>query len=115
MSFESPNAIGRSTIADEFGFPLFSDQDRAVYRAFGFARAGYRQAWSPATLATYGRALLRGSLPKVPKADLHQLGGDVIIDRDGRIAFLHASRDPVDRPPVLTLMTILNDLRRETE
>ena len=35
-----------------------------------------------------------------PTEDTRQLGGDVVVDRDGRLAYLFRSSEPDDRPAV---------------
>jgi hypothetical protein len=54
------------------------------------------------------RALLAGERPSVTKGDdTMQLGADVVVDRDGQIAFLHLASDAADRTPPDDLVAVL--------
>jgi AhpC/TSA antioxidant enzyme len=79
-------------------FAYYSDRDRQLYRYFGMLRAGFWDLWGPRTLLVYLQLLLKGRkmLPSV--ADLHQRGGDVLIDPVGRVRFHHIGSGPADRP-----------------
>ena len=39
--------------------------------------------------------------------DIHQLGGDFLLDRSGRLMLAHPSTDPADRPTVQQLLDAL--------
>ncbi len=41
------------------------------------------------------------------QGDSGQLGGDIIVDSNGRIRFVYRSHDPTDRPDIEALMTAL--------
>jgi len=85
-------------------YPLLHDPDLAAYRALGLGRGTWWQVYGPATLWTYAKLLLRGRRLRRTEVDGSQLGGDVVIDADGRIVLAHASRTPTDRPPVAELL-----------
>ncbi len=54
------------------------------------------------------RALLTGERPSVTKGDdTLQLGADVVVDREGRILFLHLASDAADRTPPDALLAVL--------
>lgn len=90
-------------------FPVVSDPDRTAYRAFGLLERGHHSYGSPLFWWLHIVALARGRLRRKPRGTLAQLGGDVILARDGSVAYRHASREPVDRPSVDELLT---ELRR---
>lgn len=78
---------------------LLSDPARTTFPAYGFRRGSFRAIWlSGATWLSYGRLIARGRVPHWPTEDARWLGGDVLVDRVGRIAWAHRSRDPSDRP-----------------
>ena len=64
-------------------------------------------------VATAGiRALLAGERVGVTRGDdTLQLGADAVLDRDGRIAFLHLAADAADRTPPDELVAVLRGLR----
>ncbi len=76
------------------------DQTRASYRAYGFGRGSVRRVWGPRTLRAYARLLRAGRRLQRPTEDTLQLGGDVVVDRDGQVSYLFRSSDPDDRPSV---------------
>jgi hypothetical protein len=45
--------------------------------------------------------------------DALQLGADLVVDRDGRIALLHLARDAADRIPPAELIAAVRGLDRE--
>ena len=85
-------------------WPLLIDADRSLYRAYGMERGRWWQIYSPATLWTYCRLLLRGRRLAASGGDLDQLGGDVLIDPEGIVRVHHVSADPADRPAVTDLL-----------
>jgi hypothetical protein len=55
----------------------------------------------------YIKLLLRGRKLHLPSADIHQLGGDVLIDPAGIVRWRHVSSDPADRPSVESILEIV--------
>jgi hypothetical protein len=81
---------------------VVTDPSRAVYEAYGMPRASTARIWSPAVIRRYLTLMMRGARLEKPRdgEDLNQLGGDVVIDPRGRIAWAYRSRGPDDRPAV---------------
>ena len=78
---------------------LLSDPSWSTYRAYGLERgSSLRLLLSPGLWFAYARLLARGRRPSRPAEDVLELGGDVIVDRDGRIAWIHRPRGITDRP-----------------
>jgi hypothetical protein len=91
---------------------VLSDPDRRAYRAFGFGRGTVLRVWLDRRVwVRYAQLLLRGRRPERAHEDTLQLGGDVLLDADGRIAWIFRSRGPEDRPSVAYIQAALNDLR----
>lgn len=80
------------------------DEDRASYRAYGFGRGSVRRVWGWRTWRAYARLLRAGRRFRRPTEDTLQLGGDVVVDRGGRISYVFRSSDPDDRPSVHELL-----------
>jgi hypothetical protein len=79
--------------------PLLSDPTWSTYRAFGFGRARTRTLLlSPRSWWAGSRAVLNGRRPRRPTEDYAELGGDVLLAPDGRVAWIHRSRSAADRP-----------------
>lgn len=78
---------------------VLADPDRYAYRAFGLGRGRFARVWlDPRVWARYLRLILAGARPELAHEDPLQLGGDALLDADGRIAWLYRSRGPEDRP-----------------
>lgn len=92
-------------------FPVVADVDRTLYRRLGVGRGSLRRVWSLGTLRMYGGLILRGRRLRRPTEDTRQLGADVVVDRDGRIAKLWIADGPDDRPDVREIVAAVGALR----
>ncbi len=90
-------------------YPLLLDPARATYQAYGLGTSFVR-VWSPHVMFHYLKLRLRGRKLLPVQGDPHQLGGDFVVDASGFIRLAHASKDPVDRPPVEKLLAALRNL-----
>ena len=80
---------------------VLADPDRRAYRAFGLGRGRFARVWlDPRVWARYLRLILAGARPEPAHEDPLQLGGDALIDADGRITWIYRSRGPEDRPTI---------------
>lgn len=86
--------------------PVVCDPDRAGYRAFGLERTSWLSFFRPSVMWGYLRLIVRGGKVRVPypDEDVLQLGGDFLLDREGRVVFAHPSRTATDRPGIDTLL-----------
>lgn len=85
----------------ELPYGLYTDPEREVYRAFGIERASLRRVWlDPRVWWRYAALLARGRRPQASGEDTLQLGGDAVLDGEGRLSWLYRSRGPEDRPSV---------------
>jgi hypothetical protein len=83
---------------------VLSDPQRRAYRAFGFDRGSVARVWlDPRVWRRYAQLIRRGRRIERSKEDTLQLGGDVLVDPDGRVRWIHTSRGPEDRPTIATL------------
>jgi hypothetical protein len=81
--------------------PLLADPAWKAHDAYGFRRGSLADAWlSPETWAAYARLVRRGARPRRPRQDPRRLGGDVVVDPQGRVAWTYRSRSPADRPSI---------------
>ena len=111
VSFEPIERIQWYLEAADFDWPVLSDPERAIYRAYGLGSASTLRVWlSPKTAWFYLSGLAKGRVPKRPRADTHQLGGDVVIDGMAILRFAHLSTEPADRPSVDALLAVLRTI-----
>ena len=85
-------------------YPVLADETRAVYRAYGLQRGSWWRVWGLKSVRAYGRLFRQGQHLERPTGDTLQLGGDFVVDQDGRLAYAYRSRGPDDRPSVDDLL-----------
>jgi len=110
ISFVEPSRLAEYLLRRPWPFPVLADPTRGAYRAFGLTSASWSQLLRPRVMLRYFGLLLRGRRPQLPREDVHQLGGDFILDRTGNVRFAYRSRDPADRPSVDELLRELKAL-----
>jgi peroxiredoxin len=91
-------------------FRLLMDPDRKVYHAYGLERS-FLRSWNLRTILTYVKLLASGRKWRGIQGDSAQLGGDFILDSQGKILLAYRSHDPTDRPSVQDLLAILRSIR----
>eukprot|EP01134_Creolimax_fragrantissima_P000515 CFRG0515T1 len=83
-------------------FPILLDESKRIYQVYGMENSIIK-TWSPGTILfyakTYAKNIYNGVRPEKVEGreDLHQLGGDFIVDQSGRIRLCHRSSSPIDR------------------
>jgi len=97
--------------------PLLSDPTWSTYRVFGFGRAGAGTLlFSPRAWWAGFRSVLKGRLPHRATEDYAELGGDLLLAPDGRVAWIRRSRGAADRPaPSEVLRTLRGPRFRSTD
>jgi hypothetical protein len=74
----------------------------------GAARGTNRRVWSLGTVRTYARLLRAGDRLRIPTEDIHQVGADAVIGRDGSLRYLSLPSTPDRRPPITELIAALD-------
>jgi peroxiredoxin len=107
-----PEVLAAQLRTEPRPFPFLCDPERQAYRAFGLERGSKAMFFRPRVLLHYLRQMLRGWRIRRPGLgeDVLQLGGDFILDGNGRVAFAHPSTDPSDRPAMDMLLRELKTL-----
>ena len=108
VTFAAPERLAAHRDHLQIPFTIVTDTDRHLYGLLGAERGSNRQVWSLGTLRMYGRLLRRGRRLQRPTEDIHQLGADAVIGRDGRLRFLSLPSTPDARPPVSALIAALD-------
>ena len=113
VSFTAPPMLARFEGELQLGLEMFADPERAVYDALGFGRGSVSRVWlHPRVWMRYARLLAGGARLRAAEGDTLQLGGDAVIDAEGRLAWIHRSTGPEDRPPVTRVRRALVCARR---
>ena len=108
VTFSPPELLARFEAELGLGLPMLSDRDRALYAALGFGRGSVRRVWlDPRVWARYARLLARGERMRPAQEDTLQLGGDAVVDAEGRLVWAYRSRGPEDRPSIEALQGAL--------
>jgi AhpC/TSA antioxidant enzyme len=108
VTFAAPERLARHRDHLQIPFTIVADVDRRVYELLGAERGTRRQVWSLGTLRLYARLLRQGRRLTRPTEDIHQLGADAVIGRDGRLCYLSLPSTPDARPPVEQLIAALD-------
>jgi len=90
-------------------WPVLVGESRELYRAYGMLAAGFWDIWGPATWIAYFREIVHGRRLKKSSGDIHQRGGDVLIDPQGIVRFHHVGSGPANRPPVDSLLRYVEE------
>jgi hypothetical protein len=96
VGFSPPGALASLAAHLDLRGPVLADEPRVLYGLLGLGRAPVWRVYSPATLAFYARAALRGVRLPRPVEDTRQLGGDALAV-DGVVVWRWRPRTPTDR------------------
>jgi hypothetical protein len=95
------------------GALVVADPQRTLYRALAARRPAPLWLLRPRVVAAGLRALAAREPVGVTRGDdTLQLGADVVVDGEGRIAFLHLAADASDRVPPAELLAVVRELDR---
>lgn len=108
VTFAPPQLLASFEREIGLPFPVYGDPGRAAYEAFGLGRASVARVWlDPRVWRSYAKLLGRGRRLHRLREDSLQLGGDVVLDAEGRVRWMYRSRGPEDRPSVDELVAAL--------
>ena len=114
ISFADPERLSHYQGVHAWPFTLLADPQREAYSHFGFKLLTWDRVFSWATVKVYAHLLWRGrKIERYGRDDYFQSGGDLLIDREGRLYFAHHSRGPADRPEVGQLLEEVRKARRQ--
>lgn len=114
VTFATVPQLAEFVAAFPLPFPVVADVDRRLYQAFELGSTSPRGLMRLRVMWHYLKLMLRGWIPGRPaeNADIWQLGGDFILDREGRVRYAHPSADPSDRP---SNDVLLSEMRKAAE
>lgn len=106
VSFSPPERVAAYLDRHPLPFPAVADPTRQAYRLFELGRTSWRAMLGLRVVGRYLRLIFGGWVPdKAEKDDdLLQLGGDFVLDAQGRLVYAYRSSDPTDRPQARDLM-----------
>jgi hypothetical protein len=104
VTFESDSRAAAYVKETQLKWPLLIDDDRTLYKAYRMERGTWWNIFGPASIWVYLKLLGRGRRLRVPGRDVHQLGGDVLIDPQGVVCVHHIGSGPADRPSISALL-----------
>lgn len=99
VSFAPPEQLRAYQRRWNWPFPIYADPGRALYAAIGLERLGWLSLISPRTIRRYLRLMIAGHTPSHASGeDVRQAGGDVLVNDQGAVVWMHRGRCPADRP-----------------
>lgn len=108
ITFAAPERLGAYRDHLNVPFYILTDVERTLYRLLGAERGTNRQVWSLGTLRMYARLLRKGRHLQRPTEDVHQLGADAVVGRNGVLRYLSLPATPDARPPISELVEALD-------
>jgi AhpC/TSA antioxidant enzyme len=90
-------------------WPLILDPEQRLYDAYGMTRGSWWSMYGLPSIWKYLRLIVQGHMPGKPGKDWRQLGGDVLIDRQGIVRLHYISTSPHDRPTIDSLLAPVID------
>jgi peroxiredoxin len=108
VTFAAPERLAAYRTLLELPFHVVADTDRTLYRLLGAGRGTNRQVWSIGTIRMYARLIRAGRRLHRPTEDIHQLGADAVVGRDGTLRYLSLPSTPDARPPISDLTAALD-------
>lgn len=113
VTFEGAEAAKAYVSETGIRWPILVDTEGVLYDAYGMGRLSWRQMLDPSAAPVFVAEILRGNLPRWPRADPARQGGDVLIDPTGIVRFVHVGSNPGDRPAVERLLDIRRAAARQ--
>lgn len=109
---ESASMTTRYAQTHHLTFPVFSDREHHVYRAFGLREASLAAVSSVDVLLRQAQESLKGNRAYVSLrgASIRLLGGTFIVDQQGNIIFSHIAEPIYNYPPISTYLALFRQL-----
>jgi hypothetical protein len=109
VSFESSENAEKYLKDTNLRWPLVFDEKKVLYHYFGMGKGSFREIWGYRTWVAYFHELLQGRFPQKSNGDIYQQGGDIVLDPDNVIRFVHVGAGPADRPEIETLLQLIKE------
>jgi peroxiredoxin len=103
VAYHDPELLMSKMLSDlALPYLLLLDLKKQAYVRWGLGQVGVRAFLVPSLYLALAKAAFRPSFP--PEPDRGQMGGDFVVDRSGRLAFVNRMRSLHDRAPVPDLL-----------
>ena len=113
VTFESRDSASAYVQETGITWPVIIDEQHNLYNSYDMDLAGFWDIWGPSTWWAYLKQLMKGNIPKSSSGDIHQRGGDILIDHQGIIQFHHVGTGPADRPSVESILGKIRNLQQQ--
>ena len=111
VTFQSSPIAENYVRETKLAWPILIDDSLKLYSAYGMHHGKVWDVWGPATMGVYFKLMFKGRMPRKPAGDVHQLGGDILIDPQGIVRLHHIGTGPADRPTIESLLEIVQGER----
>lgn len=100
ITFATPVQLAAFAREASLPFLVVTDVERKAYRAFALGQTSLGGFLRFGVIWQYLKLIFLGWMPRKPAADadVWQLGGDFVLDPEGRLVYAYASKDATDRP-----------------
>jgi hypothetical protein len=102
-----PDMAAHFKEAQNVPFTLLVDHTKESYRLMEMGRGSLMAVIGPKVWARAAKSLVTGHGLQKARQDPLQMGGAVVVDRDGEVLFTHHSKDSSDNVPVADLLAAL--------
>ncbi len=88
-------------------YPIVSDPQKKLYHTFGLKQMETLRFFSPKVALKGVAAVFGGHGIGIPRGDVRQLAGVLIINTAGQIVLRHCASNPADHPDSKTILAAL--------
>jgi alkyl-hydroperoxide reductase/thiol specific antioxidant family protein len=108
VAFDPPERLRDSLLHGlDVPYPVLVDRGRSAYCAWGLGRGSVLRIWGDVRVwLWYAAEIAGGARLRRPGTDTLQLGGDFVVDPDGKVVYARPQQRD-DRPPVAELLRAL--------
>lgn len=109
-TFSDPKYLRAYRRRTGWDLPILIDADRRVYQQFGYGRGSLWRVYGLRVLRQYAQIFRRRGFGdyRIATEDTLQLGGNVVIDGTGVVAWVYRGAGPDDRPTVDEILDRVN-------
>ena len=108
VAYQDQSRVMSQLLRDmQLPFKLLLDQGTSAYARWGMGEASWTYALRPQLYLRFLKLWLGGARTLGTSPEPNRLGGDFVVDREGRLVFAHRQKGFEDRPAISTLLSAL--------